>query len=75
MDFKSATDLVGGCITHAEIAKACGVSIQSIRQARMDQSSSSYRNPPTGWRTVLARLARQRARDLEELADNCERPE
>jgi len=69
MDFKTATDRVAGCITHAEIAEACGVSIQSIRQARMDPSSPSYRNPPAGWEAVLARLARARARTLEAFAD------
>lgn len=68
MDFKTATDRVAGCITHAEIAEACGVSIQSIRQARMDPSSPSYRNPPTGWEAVLARLAHQRAKELEAFA-------
>jgi hypothetical protein len=64
MDFKTATDSVAGCITHAEIAEACGVSIQSIRQARMDPSSSSYRNPPGGWEAVLSALAKKRAEAL-----------
>ncbi|HEY0022962.1 MAG TPA: hypothetical protein VGB24_08630 [Longimicrobium sp.] len=68
MDFKAATDRVGGCITHAEIAEAAGVSIQTIRQARMDPSSSSYRNPPAGWQAVLARLARERSRELADFA-------
>ncbi len=69
MDFKTATDRVAGCITHAEIAEACGVSLQSIRQARMDPSSPSYRNPPVGWEGVLARLARERARHLLNIAE------
>jgi hypothetical protein len=65
MDFKTATDRVGGCITHAEIAEAAGVSIQTVRQARMNPTSSSFRNPPAGWETVLARLALRRARELQ----------
>lgn len=69
MDFKTATDRVGGCITHAEIAEAAGVSIQTIRQARMDPGSSSYRNPPAGWQAVLAHLARKRAQDLISFAN------
>jgi hypothetical protein len=69
MDFKTATDRVGGCITHAEIAEAAGVSIQTIRQARMDPNSTSYRNPPTGWQAVLARLARARSKELQAFAD------
>jgi hypothetical protein len=68
MDFKTATDRVAGCITHAEIAEACGVSLQAIRQARMDPSSPSYRNPPTGWEPVLARLVREKAAHLDAFA-------
>jgi hypothetical protein len=68
MDFKTATDWVAGCITHAEIAEAAGVSIQTIRQSRMDPASASYRNPPSGWQTVLARLVRKRARELDAFA-------
>jgi hypothetical protein len=70
MDFKTATDRVGGCITHAEIAEAAGVSIQTIRQARMDPSSKSYRHPPSQWQSVLAWLARRRAKELEAFADS-----
>lgn len=73
MDFKTATDRVAGCISHAEIADAAGVSIQTIRQARMDPTSSSYRNPPVGWRAVIARLVRERANELFELANSLER--
>lgn len=73
MDFKTATDQVAGCITHAEIAEAAGVSLQTIRQARMDPDLPSYRNPPAGWQGVLARLARQRSRELVAFADRVER--
>lgn len=73
MDFKTATDRVAGCITHVEIAKAAGVSIQTIRQARMDPGSPSYRHPPAGWQAVLARLARGRSRELAAFADQVER--
>jgi hypothetical protein len=69
MDFKTATDRVAGCISHAEIAQACGVSIQTIRQARMDPGSASYRNPPSNWKAVLAQLARERSEKLVDFAD------
>lgn len=72
MDFKAATDRVGGCITHAEIAEAAGMSIQTIRQARMHPHSPSYRNPPVGWQALLARMLRERAKDLNKLADQLE---
>jgi len=72
VDFKTATDRVSGCISHAEIAEAAGVSIQSIRQARLDPGTASYRSPPPGWQVILARLARNRGSELNEFADELE---
>lgn len=68
MDFKTATDRVSGCISHAEIAEAAGVSVQTIRQARLDPSAPGHRPPPTGWKPVLARLASKRSRELAEFS-------
>jgi hypothetical protein len=51
---RGTTDLIAGCFSHAEIADAAGVSLQSIRQARLDPSSPSYRSPPPGWQKILA---------------------
>ena len=73
MDFKTATDRVSGCISHAEIAEAAGVSIQSIRQARLDPDTASYRSPPSEWQTILARLARKRSSELDAFADEVEK--
>jgi hypothetical protein len=64
MDFKTATDRVAGCISHAEIAEAAGVSVQTIRQARLDPSAPGHRPPPANWREVLARLAKTRANEM-----------
>ena len=64
MDFKTATDRVAGCISHAEIAEAAGVSVQTIRQARLDPSAPGHRPPPVGWQEVLSRLARSRSEQL-----------
>lgn len=68
MDFKTATDRVAGCISHAEIAEAAGVSVQTIRQARLDPSAPGHRPPPANWQAVLARLAQERSRKLAEFA-------
>jgi hypothetical protein len=73
MNFKDATDRLSVCISHADIAEAAGVSVQLIRQARVDPSSPSYRKPPEDWQRVVARLARQRAKELKALADDVER--
>jgi hypothetical protein len=69
MDFNTAVDRLTACIAQADIAKAAGVSAQSIRQARLDPTNPGYRVPPEGWRKAVASLARQRARELTALAD------
>jgi hypothetical protein len=69
MDFKTATDRVAGCISHAEIAEAAGVSVQTIRQARLDPSAPGHRPAPAGWQEVLARLARDRSLQLAAFAE------
>ncbi len=75
MDFKSAVDALAGCYSHEELAKAAGVSLQSIRQARLDPSSPSYRRPPANWREIIARLARARGGELGDLAEELEAEE
>ena len=69
--FKAATDLLG--LTASELAKEFGLSTQTIRQMRAGRDSVSFRNPPDGWQKVVARLARERGRKLEALADSLER--
>ena len=73
MDFKSATDRLTARITADEIAQAFGVARNTIARARLDPSSSAYRSPPERWNEVLARLARERCTQLQELAHELER--
>jgi len=73
MDFRKATDILTSAPTHADIADAAGVSTQSVRQARMDPASKSYRSPPDGWEKALGKLARDRAAQLEALAEDLEK--
>jgi hypothetical protein len=42
------------------VAKALGVSVQSIRQARMKEDSESFREPPKNWERALIRSAENR---------------
>jgi len=73
MNFREATDtLTKSCPTLADLAKTAGVSPGLIRQARLDPKASSYRNPPEGWEVAIAKLARQRAKELERLAKELE---
>jgi len=73
MDFKTATDRITAYVSHTEIAEAAGVSLQSIRQARLDPANPNYRSPPAGWERVLLRLARERSKYLKVLIDELER--
>ena len=68
MNFKKATDDLLASVTLADLAGALGVSVQAIRQARADESSTAYRSPPLGWQGGVARLAAKRAKSLEKLA-------
>lgn len=73
MDFKTATDRLSAAkITADDIAEAFGVVRNTIARARLDPSSSAYRSPPENWAPVLAQLARQRIRELGDLANELE---
>jgi hypothetical protein len=61
MKFREAVDSLCSALTHEDVAKALGVSVQSIRQARMKKDSKSYREPPKNWERAIIRLAENRA--------------
>ena len=76
MDFKAATDRLSAAkITADDVAEAFGVVRNTIARARLDPSSPAYRSPPENWRPVLARLARERSRQLAEFAEEMDRGE
>ena len=69
VDFNEATDRLAACPTHDEVADAAGwTSVQTVRQARLDPSSTGYRRPPSGWKSAIAKLAGARACELLDLA-------
>lgn len=69
MDFKRATDLLCEAVTHSELADALGVSLATVRQARLSMEANAHRSPPDGWQSVVVRLAERRAARLQRLAD------
>ncbi len=74
MTFREATDrLAERGVGLAAVADALGVSYATVKQARLDASSPSYRKPPEGWEPVLAALARKRGGELLKLAERLER--
>lgn len=73
MDFKRATDALFDRIDHADLAKALGVSVPLIRQARLNLAATAHRSPPEGWEKAVIRLARDRAERLLSLAERLKR--
>lgn len=69
MDFKKATDELLANLSHDELATALGVSVPTVRQARLDEAAKAHRNPPEGWEAKVAKLAKQRAERLSRLAE------
>lgn len=75
MNFRDAIDRLGNRVTHEQAARALGVSVASVRQYRLSPEANAHRSAPAGWAEVLARLARSRARELNDLADELDAPE
>jgi hypothetical protein len=73
MDFQDAIDRLGERVTHEQVARALGVSVASVRQYRLSPEAKAHRSPPDTWRKVLARLAKERSRELKALANELER--
>jgi hypothetical protein len=60
MNFIEATDHLFSRIDHKDLAEALGISVASIRQARLKPEASAHRSPPTDWETKVIRLAEER---------------
>jgi hypothetical protein len=69
MDFKKVTDDLFRRTDHAELAAALGVSVASIRQARLNPSAKAYRAPPKDWENTVIRLAEERVWHYRQLID------
>lgn len=66
-DFRKATDELLASISHQELANALGVSVATVRQARLEPQAKAHRNPPEGWERPLLRLAENRAKHFNRL--------
>jgi hypothetical protein len=67
MNFKEATDTLFNGISHAELAKELGVSVASIRQARLRSDADAHRSPPPGWEKAVIQLAAVRIQAYQKL--------
>ena len=68
-DIRIAADLLEKTISRQEMAAECGVSLDDLHRAFLDEDSDAYRPPPKFWKGDLAFLARERVAELVELAD------
>jgi hypothetical protein len=57
MKFREATDGLCAKLDHEDVAKALGVSIQTVRQARLESESAAHRAAPSQWEHAVIRLA------------------
>jgi hypothetical protein len=60
MDFRTATDGLFEKIDQKELANQLGVSIASIRQARLRPEAAAHRAPPSGWELAVEKLIERR---------------
>jgi hypothetical protein len=61
MNFREAVDALCASLSHEDVAKALGVSLQTVRQARLREDSDAFRAPPKNWKAATIRLAEGRA--------------
>jgi hypothetical protein len=60
MDFNEAVDAVCASFDHEDVAHALGVSVQTVRQARLKRDAIARRKPPADWQHAIIRLAERR---------------
>lgn len=67
MNFLQTTDRLFAHLTHVDLAEALGVSVASIKQARVKPEASGYRSPPPGWEAAVLKLSEAQARHYQKL--------
>ena len=69
MDFREATESLCSGLSHEELARALGVSVATVRQARLRPDAKAHRSPPGHWKTAIIRLAEERASQYRQLVE------
>jgi hypothetical protein len=73
MDFKKATDALFARVDHEELAKRLGVSVATIRQARLRPEANAHRSAPENWRDSVIRLAEHQIMRYRKLIEEIRR--
>lgn len=66
--FQAVTDDLFAKLGADDLAQEIGCSLGAVKQARMDPSSHSYRQPPPGWEKAARKLALAQAERFAKLA-------
>ena len=74
MDFKEATDFLFAGVDHEHLAQELGVSVASIRQARLMATANAHRSPPPNWEEAVLKLANNQMRRYQLLVDRLNVP-
>jgi hypothetical protein len=69
MNFKEATENLCSGVSHEELAAALGVSVATIRQARLRPDAKAHRSPPANWERAIIELAQRRMQQFRHLID------
>jgi flagellar biosynthesis regulator FlbT len=69
MNFRRATDELLANFSHEELAKALGVSVATVRQARLTEAAKAHRTPPPDWERVVLKLAGARMEHFQKLVN------
>lgn len=75
MNFRKATDQLFDGISHSSLAKSLGVSVPTIRQARLAERTKAHRSPPPDWRRAVITLAEERVWHYRKLIESLQTDE
>jgi hypothetical protein len=70
MNFREATNGLFDRVDHQDLADRLGVSVASIRQARLRPEAGAHRAPPQDWRDAVLRLAEERVAHYRKLIEH-----
>jgi hypothetical protein len=73
MDFKKATDTLFARVDHQDLAERLGVSVATIRQARLRPEAGAHRTAPEKWRDAVIRLAETQIMRYRKLIEDVRR--
>jgi len=73
MDFRQATDELLAGISHERLAEVLGVSVSSVRQARLAEGAKAHRKPPKDWEDAVAGMAEIEGYRLLKLAQSLDK--